>query len=96
MDAGPVTYTGLSMLHGTPSNPEYVLTNDQAYNILSNLGATTKTPKFETAGGSRGNSYNISGDVVITNPIGPNEFWSTLAQNVSTRFSVTKENLKRG
>ena len=37
LENGPVTETGLAMLHGTPSNPEYVLNNDQAYNLLSNL-----------------------------------------------------------
>ena len=28
IENGPVTYTGLAMLHGTPSSPEYVLNSD--------------------------------------------------------------------
>ena len=28
LEQGPVTFTGLAMLHGTPSKPEYVINND--------------------------------------------------------------------
>jgi hypothetical protein len=28
IENGPVTYTGLAMLHGSPSNPEYVLNSE--------------------------------------------------------------------
>lgn len=93
LEQGPVTYTGLAMLHGTPSSPEYVMNSDQAYNVLSSLAANAQTPKTEVAKTTNNPSYTITGDVVLTNPIGPNEFWSTLSQNISTRFSVTKENL---
>jgi hypothetical protein len=44
---GPVTYTGLAMLHGSPSEPEYVLNNDQAYGLLRYM-ATKKIPDFES------------------------------------------------
>lgn len=37
LEQGPVTNTGVAMLHGTPGKPEYVLNNDQAYQILKNL-----------------------------------------------------------
>ena len=30
IENGPVDFTGLAMLHGTPSNPEYVLNSKQA------------------------------------------------------------------
>ena len=40
LDQGPVTETGPAILHGTADNPEYVLNNDQAYNLVSNLSNT--------------------------------------------------------
>lgn len=38
IENGPVTYTGLTMLHGTPTAPEYVLNTDQAGNVLKYIG----------------------------------------------------------
>ena len=47
IENGPITETGPAMLHGTPSNPEYVLNSDQAYNLLENL-ATTDSGEIAT------------------------------------------------
>ena len=44
IENGPVTYTGLAMLHGSPSSPEYVLNSDQAGTLLKNLATMTMSP----------------------------------------------------
>ena len=40
IENGPVEETGLAMLHGTPSSPEYVLNTEQAGQLLENLATT--------------------------------------------------------
>ena len=37
IENGAVTETGLAMLHGTPTEPEYVLNSDQAGTLLENI-----------------------------------------------------------
>ena len=87
---GPVTYTGLSMLHGTPSKPEYVLNSDQAYNLLRNL-ATTKLPEYtSTLSQDMGVSYIIQGDVVLENCDDPAQFWNQVMAATHNRYNVTK------
>jgi hypothetical protein len=44
IENGPVTYTGLAMLHGSPSSPEYVLNSEQAGTLLKNLATMTMSP----------------------------------------------------
>ena len=73
---GPVTYTGLAMLHGTASEPEYVLNNDQAYNLLRYI-ATKKLPDFESSKtGNSGIQYIVEGDIVLEGVDNPQEFWN--------------------
>lgn len=87
---GPVTYTGLSMLHGTPSEPEYVLNSDQAYNLLRNL-ATTRMPEYtSTLTQDMGVSYVIQGDVVLENCDDPAQFWNQVMAATHNRYNVTK------
>ena len=87
---GPVTYTGLSMLHGTPTEPEYVLNSDQAYNLLRNL-ATTKLPEYtSTLSQDMGVSYVIQGDVVLENCDDPAQFWNQVMAATHNRYNVTK------
>ena len=87
---GPVTYTGLSMLHGTPSEPEYVLNNDQAYNLLRYM-ATKKMPDFETTNsGSSGIQYIVEGDIVLEGVDNPQEFWGEVTKAMGNRWNVTK------
>jgi hypothetical protein len=62
---GPVSYTGLAMLHGSPSKPEYVLNNDQAYNLLRYM-STTRMPAFNsTKCGDSGTQYIVQGDIIL-------------------------------
>lgn len=90
IENGPVTYTGLSMLHGTPTEPEYVLNSDQAYNLLRNL-ATTKLPEYtSTLSQDMGVSYVIQGDVVLENCDDPAQFWNQVMAATHNRYNVTK------
>ena len=87
---GPVTYTGLSMLHGTPTEPEYILNSDQAYNLLRNL-ATTRLPEYtSTLSQDMGVSYVIQGDVVLENCDDPAQFWNQVMAATHNRYNVTK------
>lgn len=86
---GPITYTGLAMLHGSPSSPEYVLNNDQAYNLLKYLA--TKPPEFtSTMTTDNGTQYIVQGDIVLENCDDPAQFWNEVTQSMSNRFNVTK------
>lgn len=90
IENGPVTYTGLSMLHGTPTTPEYILNSDQAYNLLRNL-ATTKLPEYtSTLSQDMGVSYVIQGDVVLENCDDPAQFWNQVMAATHNRYNVTK------
>ena len=75
IENGPVSYTGLAMLHGTPSAPEYVLNSDQAYTLLRNM-ATLKQPQYTRVGENNdcGNKYVVQGDVVLENCNDPAKF----------------------
>lgn len=87
---GPVTYTGLTMLHGTPSEPEYVLNNDQAYNLLRYM-ATKKMPAFDSTNGDKsGIQYIVEGDIVLEGVDNPQEFWSEVTKAMGNRWNVTK------
>ena len=82
IENGPVTYTGLAMLHGSSANPEYVLNSDQAYSLLRYM-ATTK-PDFVTNNNEAGTQYVLNGDIVL------NEVEDAMAMD--RRISVTKNN----
>ena len=91
IENGPVTYTGLAMLHGTPGNPEFVLNSDQAYTLLRNM-ATTKLPETKkVAGAERQNTqYIVQGDIVLENTNNPAQFWDDVSKAMSNRHNVTK------
>ena len=92
IEEGPVTYTGLAMLHGTPSKPEYVLNSDQAYNLLRNM-ATTRLPEMERTGtdNSCGTQYIVQGDVVLEGVNDPAKFWSGVTTAMGSRWNVTRK-----
>ena len=89
LENGPVTTTGLAMLHGTPLRPEYVLNHDQAWNLLHNF-STLKIPEFNKTNTTNQTNYNISGDIVLNDVKDPQDFWKKLMQATSNRFNVTK------
>ena len=91
IENGPVTYTGLAMLHGTPGNPEFVLNSDQAYTLLRNM-ATTKLPETKKAAGAEGQNtqYIVQGDIVLENTNNPAQFWDDVSKAMSNRHNVTK------
>lgn len=92
IEKGPVTYTGLAMLHGTPSKPEYVLNSDQAYNLLRNM-ATTRLPEMERTGTDNncGTQYIVQGDVVLEGVNDPAKFWSGVTTAMGSRWNVTRK-----
>ena len=94
IENGPITYTGLAMLHGTPNEPEYVLNNDQMYNLLTNLvNKPTETEKVVTNEGGDVN-YIVQGDVVLEGVDNPAEFWNAVTKSISNRRNVTKNTRK--
>ena len=92
IEEGPVTYTGLAKLHGTPSKPEYVLNSDQAYNLLRNM-ATTRLPEMERTGTDNncGTQYIVQGDVVLEGVNDPAKFWSGVTTAMGSRWNVTRK-----
>lgn len=87
---GPVSYTGLAMLHGSPSKPEYVLNNDQAYNLLRYM-STTRMPAFNsTKCGDSGTQYIVQGDIILEGVNNPQEFWGEVTKAMGNRWNVTK------
>ena len=91
IENGPVTYTGLAMLHGTPGSPEFVLNSDQAYTLLRNM-ATTKLPEMQKVSGgeTQGTQYIVQGDIVLENTNNPAQFWDDVSKAMSNRHNVTK------
>ena len=89
IEEGPVTTTGLAMLHGSLSRPEYVLNHDQAWNLLHNF-STLKVPEFNKTDTTNQTNYNISGDIILNDVKDPQDFWKKLMQATSNRFNVTK------
>lgn len=87
IENGPVTYTGLAMLHGTPSSPEYVLNSDQAYSLLRYM-ATTKPEAV--APGCGDTIYNFTGGITMNGVNDPEAFFGELMKATSNRFNVTK------
>lgn len=87
---GPVTYTGLAMLHGTPSAPEYVLNTEQAYTLLRNLATTNNKPQFTSALVPTGDNLTLNGNIILENCNDPAAFWDEVTQAMSNRFNVTK------
>lgn len=90
IENGPVTYTGLAMLHGSSANPEYVLNSDQAYSLLRYM-ATTK-PDFVTNNNEAGTQYVLNGDIVLNEVEDAAQFWNEVTMAMDRRISVTKNN----
>lgn len=94
LENGPITYTGLAMLHGTKAKPEYVLNNDQAYNLLYNLSASKMAP-FEAVNKSeQGDTWNLYGDINVDGAEDPAEFWNTVMNSAGNRWNTTKNKRK--
>lgn len=93
---GPVTYTGLAMLHGTSAKPEYVLNSDQAYTLLRNM-ATIKLPAMErfVVDKELSTQYIVQGDVVLEGVNDPAKFWSGVTTAMGSRWNVTKKVMKK-
>lgn len=90
IERGPVTYTGLAMLHGTPSAPEYVLNNDQAYNLLYNM-SSARIADFETISKEdSGIQYIVQGDIILEGIEDPAKFWQEVTNAMGNRWNVTK------
>ena len=90
IEKGPVTYTGLAMLHGTPSEPEYVLNNDQAYNLLYNM-SSARMADFETKSNEDGGiQYIVQGDIILEGVEDPAKFWQEVTNAMGNRWNVTK------
>lgn len=81
-DGGEVNYTGLAMLHGTPSRPEYVLNNNQMRNLLSTLVKPHVVSNI-TNGGTSIQNYNF-GNIELPNVSNANQFLRELKSLVNT------------
>lgn len=92
IENGPVTYTGLAMLHGSLSSPEYVLNSAQAGQLLYNMA--TKDMAYEsviekfTTNSTTGDAFNIN--ELNVQAESPQEFFDQLMQVVNGRYSTTK------
>lgn len=81
-EGGEVDYTGLAMLHGTPSRPEYVLNNSQMRNLLSNL---TKPSVVSNVKSGNSEVYNYSfGNIELPNVSNAKQFISELKSLINT------------
>lgn len=86
-DGGIIDYTGLAMVHGSPSQPEYMMNTDQMDKIVSSL---TK-PEIEKTNqqANKNISYNFSGDLNFPDVTNPQQFIRELKSKVNiTRHSV--------
>lgn len=80
-NGGMVDYTGLAMLHGTKSKPEFVLNNDQMRNMLSSLTRPQITSNLPTGGGAVTN-YNF-GNIELPNVTNAKQFVTELKSLVN-------------
>ena len=98
IEGGPIPYTGLVRLHGSPSNPEYVLNNKQAYTLLRNLSTMQLSPYRAPSVASYHNGdsssvvYEFNGDINLPNVQKPDEFFSELLRTTNTQFGTVKTN----
>ena len=88
IENGPVTYTGLAMLHGSPSNPEYVLNSEQAGTLLKNLATMTMSPYQAPTVDSYNNGgnstvYQFNGDMNLPNVQRPDQFFDELLKQAN-------------
>ena len=80
-NGGMVDYTGLAMLHGSKSKPEFVLNNDQMRNMLSSLTRPQTTSNLPTSGGAV-NNYNF-GNIELPNVTNAKQFVTELKSLVN-------------
>lgn len=80
-NGGMVDYTGLAMLHGSKSRPEFVLNNDQMRNMLSSLTRPQTTSNLPTGGGAVTN-YNF-GNIELPNVTNARQFVTELKSLVN-------------
>ena len=82
-NGGEVDFTGLAMLHGSKSRPEYVLNNDQMKNLLSNLTKPQYTSNFGAGGSQIINNYSF-GNIDLPNVNNAQQFINELKSLVNT------------
>ena len=82
-NGGEVDFTGLAMLHGSKSRPEYVLNNDQMKNLLSNLTKPQYTSNFGAGGSQVINNYSF-GNIDLPNVQNAQQFINELKSLVNT------------
>ena len=80
-NGGMVDYTGLAMLHGSKSKPEFVLNNDQIRNMLSTLTRPQVTSNLPTSSGAV-NNYNF-GNIELPNVTNAKQFVTELKSLVN-------------
>ena len=80
-NGGMVDYTGLAMLHGSKSKPEFVLNNDQMRNMLSSLTRPQTTSNLPTSSGAV-NNYNF-GNIELPNVTNAKQFVTELKSLVN-------------
>ena len=78
---GIVDYTGLAMLHGTKSKPEFVLNNDQMKSLLSSF-SKPRTSSVVSANGGNVTNYNF-GNVELPNVSNAKQFITELKSLVN-------------
>lgn len=86
IEMGAVDWTGLTMLHGTPSNPEYVLTSNQMENFVKNMSRAIPAGRISNTNNEVTNNKR-DGDIIIkdcTFPLNnvrePRDFTAALKQ----------------
>lgn len=99
IENGPVTYTGLAMLHGSPSSPEYVLNSDQAGTLLKNLATMTMSPYQAPIVDSYGNqtksiTYQFNGDMNLPNVQRPDQFFDELLKQANVQFPTLRRDYR--
>lgn len=80
-NGGMVDYTGLAILHGSKSKPEFILNNDQMRNMLSSLTRPQTTSNLPTGGGAVTN-YNF-GNIELPNVTNARQFVTELKSLVN-------------
>lgn len=82
---GEVDYTGLAVLHGTPSKPEYVLNNSQMRNLLGNLTKPRVSSVINNQTGGAVYNYHF-GDLNLPNVTNAQQF----ANEIKSILNITK------
>ena len=84
-NGGEIDYTGLAMVHGSKSKPEYVFNNDQMKGLLKNLIRPDYSSKSEGKTNSAVNNYNF-GNIELPNVTNSQQFVAEL----KTLVNLTK------